>query len=145
MRRAHFILIVLVTGLAACGGNVATNRGAESAVRACTPPRTYWLPPGPLGSGLVMNHLSIDHRGAIYWNGQPASLSRVSYYLTIVDGMSPEPLTFLETEMGAPCALVDRVRDEMDRRLHCRASYRCGEGIWKVWQETPLPPGTPPT
>ncbi len=70
----------------------------------------------------------------------------MSHYLAIVDGMSPEPVTLLETEMGAPCALVERVRDEMERRLHC-SGFRglCAEGIWKVWQETPLPPGTPPS
>jgi len=81
----------------------------------------------------------------IYWNGQATTFPRLSHYLDIVATMNPRPHTFLETEMGAPCALLDRIRDEMDRRLQCRSEGFCAEGIWTVWEHTPLPLGTPPS
>lgn len=94
---------------------------------------------------MVVNRLSVDRNGAIYWNGRPSSLVRVSEYLTIVAGMNPQPFTFLETEMGTPCGLVETVRDEMERRLQCQDGGPCAEGIWLVWRHTPVPPGTPPS
>jgi len=135
----------LAFALGACG--TASRNDSEPSGRACTPPRSYWLRQFPLDAGLAppINHLSLDRNGAIYWNGQPSSLSAVSRNLAIVATLNPEPTTFLETEMGTPCALVERVRDEMDRRLECRNHGPCAEGIWKVWQETPIPPGTPPS
>lgn len=59
--------------------------------------------------------------------------------------MNPLPIVFLETETGTPCALIEAIRDELDRRLRCRDEGRCAEGIWRVWQDMPLPPGTPPS
>jgi hypothetical protein len=132
-------------GVVACGKPAASNT-AETAERACSPPRSHWLRPGPVdGVGVLINRLAINRYGAIYWNGEATELSRVSEYLSVVATMNPEPVTFLETEMGAPCALVERLRDEMERRQHCRNGGRCAEGIWMVWQHTPLPPGTPPS
>ncbi|MEA3028812.1 MAG: hypothetical protein QOJ53_2317 [Sphingomonadales bacterium] len=146
MLRTLLALIFVASGVTACGGPAANNT-AEGVERACTPPRSHWLQQGPLDVGLTapVNRLSVDRNSAIYWNGQPSSLSRVSQYLSVVATMRPRPFTFLETEMGTPCALIERVRDEMERRLNCRGEGSCAEGIWKVWQETPIPPGTPPS
>jgi hypothetical protein len=146
MRRTFILLIVTAFGLAACGG-AATDKSAERADRACTPPRAHWLRQASLGAGLGpgLNHVSVDRNGAIYVNGHPSSLSRMSAFLSDVAPLNPRPFTFLETEMGAPCALVERVRDEMERRLDCRGEGSCAEGIWTVWDETPSPPGTPPS
>jgi hypothetical protein len=144
MRRTLAFLILMAVGVAACSGP-ATDNAVESAERACTPPRSHWMRQAALDAGLTppTNRLSVDRNGAIYWNGRPSTLSRVSASLSVVATMNPRPNTFLETEMGTPCALVERVRDEMERRLNCRDAGRCAEGIWKVWQETPSPPGAP--
>jgi hypothetical protein len=144
MWRTLVALLVVVCGVAACGG-APTDNVAERVDRACTPPRSHWIPRGPLDAGMnaPVNFLSVDRNGAIYWNGRPTSLPQVSEYLALIATMNPLPATFLETETGAPCALVERVRDEMERRLNCRGAGLCAEGIWRVWQETPIPPGTP--
>jgi len=92
-----------------------------------------------------INHLSVDREGSLYWNGKPQSLTRMSETLAVIATLNPRPHTFLETEMGAPCGVVERVRDEMESRLNCRHDGSCAEGIWKVWQETPNPPHTPPS
>ena len=87
--------------------------------------------------------LSLDQHGVIHWEGHVRSFAQLSHYLGIVATMTPTPHVFLETEMGAPCAVLERVRDEMDRRLQCRTEHSCAEGIWTVWEATPIPPGTP--
>jgi hypothetical protein len=119
---------------------------AQVVERACTPPRAYWEPQHNF-DGLMppINRVSLDRNNIVYWNGRAVSLRRLSRYLGIVHGMNPEPLTFLDSEMGAPCATMEAIRDEMDRRLECRNSGRCAEGIMAVWEETPTPPGTPPS
>jgi hypothetical protein len=146
MRRTLNLLMLMAFGVVACG-EAATTDTAESSDRACTPPRSHWLRQASLGAGLDpgRNHVSIDRNGTIYLNGQPSSMSRVSEFLSLVATLNPRPFTFLETEMGTSCALVERVRDEMERRLNCREGGLCAEGIWKVWEETPAPPGTPPS
>lgn len=146
MQRNLIAFIAMASGLAACGGT-ATNNTTASLARACTPPRSHWLPQGPLNVGVSAptNRISLDRNAAIYWNGQPTTLPRLQEYLSLIATLEPEPVTFLDTEMGTPCALVEGVRDEMDRRLHCGAEGLCAEGVWKVWQATPIPPGTPPS
>jgi hypothetical protein len=81
----------------------------------------------------------------IYWNGRRTTFSDVTRDLSIIATMNPRPTAFLEMEMGTPCALVERVRDEMERHLQCRNGGRCAEGVWKLWQESPIPLGTPPS
>jgi hypothetical protein len=130
-----------------CGtvGNDAAANGTETA-QACTPPRASWISPGPLGGGgLPINRISVNHQGEIYWNGQRTDLAHITHYLSITATMNPEPAAFLQTEMGVSCALVERIRDEMEHRLHCSQHGPCGEGIWTIWEVTPAPPGTPPS
>lgn len=142
------LLMVLAWSTAACRqtgeNNVAAEVGkAEQTARACSPRRSSWISPGPF-TGVVINHISVDQNGAIYWNGARKSLAEISSYMSVTANMNPQPFTFLQTEMGVPCALVEQVRDEMERRLDCRHNGPCGEGIQQVWEATPLPPGTPP-
>jgi hypothetical protein len=92
-----------------------------------------------------INRLSLDRNGVIHWNGRQTNLRQLSEYLRIVHGMNPEPIVFLDTEMGAPCALLETIRDEMDRRLECGPNRTCAEGIWAVWEAMPTQPGTPPS
>jgi hypothetical protein len=144
MMRALITISFVGLALAACH-DAAPGDVAQAAERACTPPRAHWVRQASLDAGLgpPINHLSLDRNGRVYWNGRLTSMDEVSRYLSLVTTLNPEPFTFLETEMGTPCALVERVRDEMDRRLRCGDGGVCAEGIWKVWQETPTPPGTP--
>ena len=137
---------LLSLGIAACGGQPVGNT-AHPEQRACTPPREHWIQQTSLDSGLSVPevHLSVDRNARLYWNGYPSDLRQVSTNLSVISHLSTTPVVFLETEMGASCALVDRVRDEMETKLDCRNGGPCAEGIWKVWQETPSPTGVPPS
>ena len=141
---AFAAVAAMAVGLAACSGSTTKN-ATETVARACSPPRPAWLAHGPLDAGLMppAMRVSLDRNGAIYWNGHRTTLPRLREYLSIIVTMEPQPVTFLDTEMGTPCALVDQVREEMERHLHCAAHGFCAEGIWEVWEETPIPPGTP--
>ncbi|HTU11769.1 MAG TPA: hypothetical protein VMG08_12830 [Allosphingosinicella sp.] len=138
-------LAVVLPGLAACSKPEANN-ALEMSALACTPPRANWMRQGNF-DGLMppINRLSLDRNGAIHWNGRVIAMRQLSEYLGIVHGMNPEPIVFLETEMGAPCARLEAIRDEMERRMECSNFGSCAEGIWHVWQATPTPPGTPPS
>lgn len=146
------ILLTLAASTAACrpadGNNAgaATANGAQTAM-ACTPPRAHWMRPAPLSEGMgpPIWRISLGHQGRIHWAGRVTTLPQLSHYLGIVATMNPRPHIFLETEMGVSCTLLEQVRDEMDRRLQCRTEGSCAEGIWTVWEATPIPPGTPPS
>jgi hypothetical protein len=119
-----------------------TSACSKQPERACSPPLSTWRKPGPFF--LVVNKIAVDRTGATYWNGKPISAQTLDKYLSVVPTMNPIPAVFLETEMGAPCASVDAVRKKMEERLGCSHGGPCAEGIMDVWENTPLPPGTPP-
>jgi hypothetical protein len=79
----------------------------------------------------------------MFWNGQRISWSTLHSYLVLSHRLNPEPAVFLETEMGVPCDLVERVRDEIDKEMACKTGGRCDEGIFSVWKALPTPPRTP--
>lgn len=90
--------------------------------------------------------VSLDRQGAVHWDGKRVSMPQFTDYLEKVHRFEPEPLVFLETEMGAPCATLEAVRDQMETKLECNASYSvCAEGILTIWRNLPTPPGTPPS
>lgn len=114
---------------------------------ACTPPLTHWGK-GPINfNGLLpgLIKVSLDSKGTIYWDGKEISGTKLSDYLGRVQKMEPQPIVFLETQMGAPCETLDQLRSEMDRKLACDEYGPCFEGILSVWREMPMPPGTPPS
>lgn len=90
-----------------------------------------------------MNKVALDKAGALYWNGKPIHSDALEKYLALQPTLNPQPIIFLETEMGAPCASLDAVRDQIERHIHCAESGRCNEGILTVWDNIPRPPGTP--
>jgi len=92
-----------------------------------------------------MNKVAVDRTGAIYWNGKPVTPETLNKYLSLTRTMNPVPVTFLETEMGTPCASLDAVRKQMERHLDCAGGMYCNEGILTVWDNIPSPPGTPPS
>lgn len=106
---------------------------AKGPEHACSGRRDYWHRPHNF-EGLVpqINMLSITATGTIYWNGQAISWATLRRYLALSHRLNPEPTTFLEAEMGVPCDVVERVRDEMDKELDCRHGGRCDEGIFSV-------------
>ena len=110
--------------------------------KACSPPRSTWAKPRSFGL-VVLNKIALDRTGALYWNGKPISSQALEKYLALQPTMDPEPWIFLETEMGAPCASLDAVRDQVERHMHCAEGGRCNEGIMTVWDNIPSPPGTP--
>ena len=62
----------------------------EDAARACTPPRSGWMRPGPFdGAGVIVNRLAVDRNGVLRWNRQPRSMAQISQYLSTVPAMNP--------------------------------------------------------
>jgi hypothetical protein len=90
-----------------------------------------------------MNKVAVDHTGALYWNGKPISGEQLNDFLRVSHSLNPEPVVFLQTEMGVPCSTIAELRKRMDDALECKKSHRCAEGIVSVWRELPTPPGTP--
>jgi len=90
-----------------------------------------------------MNKIALDRAGKIYWNGREVTPRTLDKYLAVMPRMNPEPWIFLETEMGAPCASLDAVRDQVEKHMHCERGGRCNEGIMTVWDNASNPPGTP--
>jgi len=133
-----FSLILIGLSLSAC------SRAEE---KACKPPRDYWRKPHDVeGIVGIRNEVSLRSDGAIYWNGTHISPSRLTHYLEMSHQLNPEPEVFLQAEMGVTCSVLEDVRDRMDRALDCRKSYSsCDEGVLSMWQNLPVPPGTPPS
>ncbi len=110
--------------------------------KACSPPRPTWGHPRSFGL-VVLNKIALDRAGRTYWNGEAVSHGALDQRLAQGSTLNPEPWVFLETEMGASCAAVNAIRDQIEKRVDCSTGYRCNEGIMTVWDRTPSPPGTP--
>jgi hypothetical protein len=132
--------LLLALALSACGRQKVT-------AKACTPPRDYWQSPHFIGGLDVPAALvSLDHQNHLYLWGKPITARQLSSELNKINKVTnPDVPVFLDTEMGADCAILDAVRDQIDRSLNCEASGRCAEGSRIVWKEWPIPPGTPPS
>lgn len=107
--------------------------------RACAPPLKTWGEPHPhLGPVKTMIPVGIDHDGATYLNGKRVSLRKLSTELrSIAAWGDPQPAVVLETEAGAPCATIDRVRVLMDEHLQCQKAGHCDEGVQTIWRNLP--------
>lgn len=82
--------------------------------------------------------MAVDRDGKTYLAGR--QLSRVQFVTELknIGALeNPEPVVFLETEMGAPCQAVEQVRSLMDEHLDCTNDGHCDEGIRSVWSELP--------
>jgi hypothetical protein len=131
---------LLAASLAAC-----SNQPEHP--RACAPPRFYWQQPHNI-DGLPQPHVTvqIDHNSKIYFEGAPFRMDELTYQLSMMPKFGPPRVdVYLETEMGADCAVVEQVRNAFDKELNCKASGQCAEGIRSLWQRWPVKPGTPPT
>lgn len=91
----------------------------------------------------MLNRIALDRAGRTYWNGKQVSRGTLDKYLALGPTMNPEPWIFLETEMGAPCTVVEAIRDQVEKHIECSSGYRCNEGIKIIWDHTASPPGTP--
>lgn len=85
----------------------------------------------------------MDKDDKIYWNGKQVSRRTLDRYLALGPTLNPEPSIFLETEMGASCAAIEALRDQVEKHLDCKSGSRCNEGILTVWDNIPGPPGRP--
>lgn len=113
-----------------------TSACAQKPPAACTPPRPAWGKPRNFGL-VPMNEIALDRTGALYWNGRSVTKAALDGYLDLMHTLDPEPVTFLETEMGVPCASLDAIRNQMERRLNCSNGGRCSEGVVTVWDKIP--------
>jgi hypothetical protein len=132
--------LLLALAVSACGRQ-------EEPAKACTPPRDRWQSPHFIGGLEVpIVQITLDHRNRLYLSGKPITARQLAVELGEINKItSPDLQVFLDTEMGANCAMLDAVRDQIDRSLNCKASGRCAEGSRTVWKEWPIPPGTPPS
>lgn len=111
----------------------------DVAVRACTPPLTSWLAPHPhLGPDIPTFRVSLDRNGVIYFDGARLSPVQLAARLDEVHRLhTPDPAIVLETEMGAPCQVLDDVRSIMNEHLQCHRGAHCDEGVEAVRQTIP--------
>jgi hypothetical protein len=132
------MLLPIACALSAC---------ADAEPRACKPARAHWQQPHNFdGLDTFKNDVSITRDGAVYWNGQRISDTKLIDYLKASHQIVPEPEVFLHAEMGVSCAKLEKVRDWMEQSLECKGAFSsCAEGIKEVWRELPTPPGTPPS
>jgi hypothetical protein len=86
--------------------------------------------------------VAVDQSGKIFWNGKPISFEKFSEFVSAAHRMNPEPQVFLEIEAGTPCEELERVRDEMDRKLACDRNSVCSEGVFTIWEKVPTPSRT---
>ena len=128
-------VILLAILLAAC---------STDEPKACTPPRSTWGHPRSFGL-VMLNRIALDRAGRIFWNGKQVSRQILSQYLALGPTMNPEPSVFLEAEMGVSCADLESVRDQIEEHVDCTTGYRCNEGLKTIWDNTPVPPDTPPS
>jgi len=68
----------------------------------------------------------IEH-GIIKWNGVGIDERQLAIYLSSISAHSPRAYVILDYAPNADCALVQRVRQEMNEILQCRPGM-CGEG-----------------
>lgn len=92
---------------------------------------------------VILNRVALDSTGKIYWNGKQVTPKTLDKYLALGPTLNPEPWIFLETEMGASCASIEAIRDQIEKHVECTNGYRCNEGIKTVWDNVSSPPGTP--
>lgn len=129
--KLHLAMLALLL-MAGC-----SQRDAEQ--RACTAPLTEWSRPHPhLGPDVAFITVGLDHEGTTYFNGKALPLRELSTMLKHAGELeNPEPVVVLETEMGAPCATLDKVRQLMNERLACGKTGHCDEGMMTVWRDLP--------
>jgi len=94
----------------------------------CSTPFPHWRTPAQGWHNLYLNKVVIDGRNRVLWNGEPVNTEQLRSYLSTVPTMNPVPATALTVDPEADCSVVDAIRREMDQRLQCRTSNRCGEG-----------------
>lgn len=119
-----------------------TTGCSTEAPKACSPPRSSWGKPRSFGL-VALNKIALDRTGKTYWNGEQVSRKTLDEYLALSPSMNPEPWVFLEAEMGASCAALEAVRDQVEKHIDCSTGYRCNEGIKTIWNHTPSLPGSP--
>ena len=87
---------------------------------------------------MVLTKVGLDRTGALYWNGKPVDRQALDKNLSMLPTMNPEPWVFLETEMGAPCASLEALRDQIEKHMQCaKNSWRCNEGVMTLWDNVP--------
>lgn len=109
----------------------------QTETRACTPPRQSWGKPHPhLGPKVARFTIAADHDGRLYLDGRRVSTGDLTAELKRIQSYGrPEPAVLLETEMGAPCRVIDQVRSLMEQQLACTTTGHCDEGAQSVWNK----------
>jgi len=88
----------------------------------------------------------LDHNSKLYQDGKALDFDKFNDRLKQLSRLTnPDVQVHLETEMGADCSTLERVRDLMERHLSCTERGQCAEGNKDVWREWPIPMGTPPS
>ncbi len=102
--------------------------GRSTYAASCNEPREGWIRSPDGWHNVPRNEVAIARDGALYWNGGEVSRPILQANLAVVPRLNPYPATVLRIDAEAQCSIVKAVREEMDKALTCRTSYRCGEG-----------------
>jgi hypothetical protein len=94
----------------------------------------YWKGIPPPVVPPAKNVIKLHRTGTVTWNGVDLGSTHhgwtpvLDQYLEVVPQLSPQPLTFLEWEEGAPCETIMKVRGLMRKHLNCDGSRECLQG-----------------
>ena len=96
----------------------------------CSVPLVQWKTPKD-GYGHLMMHnvVHIDRTNGLTWNGVRISRKQLDQFLTTVPTLNPVPELTLQVDPNASCSEVSEIRHLIDRKLECRESRLCGEGV----------------
>ncbi|MBY8825016.1 ExbD/TolR family protein [Sphingomonas colocasiae] len=101
----------------------------ERYAASCHTPLPGWQRPGFGWHHVDLNHLRIRGDGSLRWNRAAISRETLDDYLARIKVMEPQPVVILEVDPKAGCAMVRRIRGQMDDVLGCAENGLCGEGI----------------
>jgi biopolymer transport protein ExbD len=109
---------------------------------ACNEPKTYasacstlrqnWRTAEQDWHHAIFNTVKLEKAGTLRWNGVQIDEARLTQYFQAVNTLNPVPTVVLKVDPDADCAAVERIRDQLEEQMQCKASGRCGEGdgVW---------------
>lgn len=124
---------------------LASCQDAGAYAEQCHAPLGHWRRQSEgMNHHAIPVHVRLDASGAVKWNGENVTDSKLAAYLETSRQMDPLPFVILTAQAETPCNRVQAVRQLMDRR-YCHVGWTCGEGSgnsrdWVQVMDLP-PPG----
>jgi len=89
----------------------------------------------------VANNISLQKQ-QIFWNGSPVSEQSLDDLLRQVRDFNPPPFIIFDPGVDPDCEAATRIRDKIDKSLHCRNGNACWQGSRAVFGRMPEAPLT---